>query len=298
LEFGIWELEFGSCLIVMDIAALADELTNAYATRTILPVPLSSREAGFDLATAYAIEAELTRRRRDDGHKTVGRKVGFANKAMWRVLKLDTLVWAHIYDHTVIHTVTRDPGPGARDSKSASLSLGRMVAPKIEPEIVFKLRTPVDTTNLDAAAVLSSVEWLALGFEIVDCVFADWTFQPADFVAAYGLHAALVVGEPRALTADSIPTLVEQLAQFKVRLSRNGEQVAEGSGRNSLRSPALCLGELASAISRRSPQELLAGGELVSSGTLTEAPPIAPGETWTATLEGLDLSDLTLTTTA
>ena len=55
---------------------------------------------------------------------------------------------------------------------------------------------------------------------------------------------------------------------------------------------------LASAIAKRSPEEPLAGGELVSSGTLTEASPIAPGETWTASLEGIDLSDLTLTTTA
>ena len=90
----------------------------------------------------------------------------------------------------------------------------------------------------------------------------------------------------------------EQLAQFKVSLSKNGEKVAEGSGRNSLRSPALCLGELASAIAKRSPEEALSGGELVSSGSLTEAPLIAPGETWTASLEGIDLSDLTLTTTA
>jgi len=271
---------------VVDIAALTEELTNAYATKTILPAPLSSREAGFDLAAAYAIEAELVRRRRAGGRKTVGRKVGFANKAMWRVLKLDTLVWAHMYDDTVIHA-----------GKSASLSLGRMVAPKIEPEIVFKLRAPVDTVNLDAAAILGSVEWLALAFEIVDSVFADWKFQPADFVAAFGLHAALVIGEPRPVNADNIPALVEQLAQFKVRLSRNDELVAEGSGRNSLRSPALCLGELASAIASRSPEEPLSGGELVSSGTLTEAPPIAPGETWTATLQGIDLSDLTLTMT-
>jgi 2-keto-4-pentenoate hydratase len=273
----------------VEIAALADELEKAYATKTILPVPLSSREAGFDLATAYAIGAELTRRRRVSGYKTVGRKVGFANKAMWRALKLDTLVWAYMYDHTVVY---------AGDSKPASLSLGAMVAPKIEPEIVLKLRAPIDTGNPDAAAVLASVEWLALGFEIVDSVFADWKFQPADFVAAYGLHAALIVGEPRAVTPGDIPTLVEQLAQFKVRLSRDGEAVAEGSGRNSLRSPALCLGELAAAIARRTPEEPLGGDELVSSGSLTEAPLIAPGQTWTATLEGIDLSELALTTTA
>jgi 2-oxo-3-hexenedioate decarboxylase len=68
----------------------------------------------------------------------------------------------------------------------------------------------------------------------------------------------------------AIPALVDQLAQFRVRLLKNGETVAEGAGKNSLRSPALCLGELASAISRRSGEEPLLGGELVSSGTLTE----------------------------
>ena len=140
---------------------------------------MSSREPGFDLPAAYAIEAELVRRRRAGGSTTVGRKVGFANKAMWRVLKLDTLVWAHMYDDTVIYA-----------GKSASLSLGRMVAPKIEPRSCSSFARRSTRSISDAAAILGSVEWLALGFEIVDSVFADWKFQPADFVAAFGLHAA------------------------------------------------------------------------------------------------------------
>jgi 2-oxo-3-hexenedioate decarboxylase len=270
---------------VVDVGALAQELKQAYATRRMLPVPLSSREPGFDLTAAFAIEAELTRQRRAEGHSTVGWKVGYANKALWRALKLDTLVWAHMYDDTVIHA-------GA----SASLSLGRMISPKIEPEIVFKLRSPVDVFNLDPGAVLGSVEWLALGFEIVDSVFADWKFQPADFVAAFGLHAALVVAEPRPVTIDAIPPLVEQLAQFRLRLSKNGEVIAEGAGRNSLRSPALCLGELASAIAKRPGEEPLLGGQLVSSGTLTDPHPIAPGQTWEVAVEGIDLRGLTMTT--
>jgi 2-oxo-3-hexenedioate decarboxylase len=212
----------------VSVSTLAQELKQAYATTRLLPVPLSSREARFDLATAYAIEAELARLRRAEGRATVGRKVGFANKAMWRVLKLDALVWAHMYDDTVIHA-----------GRSASLPIGRMCSPRIEPKMVFKLRTPIDVGNLDPAAILGSVEWLALGFEIVDSVFANWRFQPADFVAAYGLHAALVVGEPRQVESASIPALVEQLAHFRLRLSKNGEMVAEGAGKNSLRSPGL-----------------------------------------------------------
>ena len=278
-------MSIGHGALGIDIGAIAHEVTRAYETRQILPVPFSAREAGFDLAAAYAVEAELTRLRRANGRTTVGRKVGYANKAMWRALKLETLVWAHMYDDTVMHV-----------GGNTSLSLGRMCSPKIEPEIVFKLRSPVDATSLDPAAVLGSVEWLALGFEIVDSVFADWKFQPTDFVAAFGLHAALVVGEPRRLDGDVIQALVDELPRFPVRLLRNGELVAEGSGRNSLRSPALCLGELASAIARRPGEEPLLGGELVSTGTLTEPQPILPGETWTARVEGIELGELTLLT--
>lgn len=272
----------------LDPTALARELIAAYASGQTKTVPPSARDAGFTLDTAYAVEAEVARLRRASGRTTVGRKVGFANKALWRVLKLDTLAWAHMYDDTVRHA----------DQNVASCSLAHLCSPKIEPEIVFKMKRPLPSGALEPAEVLDAVEWLALGFEIIDCVFVDWKFQPADFVAALGLHAALAVGEPRLVEPDIIPALVDQLPQFKVRLLKDGQLVAEGSGRNSLRSPALCLGELASAIARRPAAEPLAAGELVSSGTLTDSYPIAPGEAWTAVVNGLALPDLTLRTEA
>jgi 2-oxo-3-hexenedioate decarboxylase len=268
----------------VDVRALALELMDAYATRRIVAVPPSTRDPHFDLTAAYAVEAELVRLRTASGRRTAGRKVGFANKAAWRLLGLDTLVWAHMYDDTV-HWATAD---------LASLSVEHMCSPRVEPEIVFKLSGPIPGGDAEPAVVLGSVEWLALGFEIVDCVFAGWTFQPSDFVAAFGLHAALVVGEPRPLVPEIIATVADQLPRFKARLMKDGTLVDEGSGRNSLRSPALCLRELASAIARRPGAEPLAVGELVSSGTLTESHPIAPGETWTAAVEGLDLPALTL----
>ena len=265
--------------------ALAQELAAAYARRSAVTAP-TERDPGFDLSAAYAVESELVRMRREGGHATVGRKVGYANKAMWRALKLDTLVWAHMYDDTVQYASTG----------RASLSIGRMVSPKIEPEIVFKLKKPLAESGLDATAVLDSVEWLALGFEIIDCVFPGWKFQPADFVASFGLHAALVVGEPTDVSAWEVPTLVDDLPRFAVRLLKNGDLVEEGSGKNSLRSPALCLGELAAAAARRPDTEPLAAGELISTGTLTSSVLILPGETWSVEVDGIDLSPLTLQT--
>jgi 2-oxo-3-hexenedioate decarboxylase len=196
------------------------------------------------------------------------------------VLKLQTLVWAHMYEDTVVY---------ARGGK-APLSTASMVSPRIEPEVVFKLRQA--PASADPAAVLEAVEWIALGFEFVDCPFPEWKFQPVDFVACFGLHAALVVGAPRPIEHEEIPLLVEQLGEMKVKLSKNGALVEEGFGKNALRNPAACLGELASAIAAQPGAEPLAANELVSTGTLTTLQPVSSGERWDVLAEGIELAPL------
>jgi len=276
-----------------EVEALARELLSAYEAGEMVAIPPSQRP-GFDLNTAYAVEAALKQLREAGGHRAVGRKVGYANKAMWRVLKLETLVWAHIYDNTVHYS----------DRNSAPLTLARPRSLKIEPEIVFGLKQPIMGETPDASAALASTDWLAVGFEIIDCPFPGWQFQPSDFVASFGLHAALVIGERVPVRPDGIAALVEELPRFKVRMScsnesssnesKNGEFVEEGSGRNCLRSPALCLAELSAAIVRRFPTEPLRAGEIVSSGTLTSGHRTDRGDLWTVEVEGLSLPPLTL----
>src|SRR5579864_4112694 len=264
------------------VEALAEELMSAYETGEMVTVPPSARP-DFDLDLAYAVEATLKKFREAQGHKTVGRKVGYANKAMWRVLKLETLVWAYMYEDTVHHS----------HDNFASLSIAHPRSLKIEPEIVFGLKQSVGA-GLDAAGALAATDWLALGFEIIDCPFPEWKFQPGDFVASFGLHAALVVGEKVPVHPELIPSLVDQLSRFKVRMSRNGAFVEEGSGRNALKNPASCLAELSTAIARRFPDHPLNAGEIVSSGTLTAGHATGTGDEWTADVEGISLPSLTL----
>jgi 2-keto-4-pentenoate hydratase len=263
--------------------SLAHELLSAYETGQMVPFAPSMRP-GFDLNTAYEVEAALKRLREAAGHRTVGRKVGYANKAMWRVLKLETLVWAHMYDDTVHYS----------SDNAAELTLSNSRSLKVEPEIVFGLKQPLTGEASDAAA-LASTDWLAIGFEIIDCPFPEWRFQPSDFVASFGLHAALVIGERMQVSPDLIDSLVNQLPQFKVRVSKHREFVEEGSGRNSLRSPALCLAELGAAVVRRFPNQPLSAGEIVSSGTLTAGHPAGNGDVWAVEVDGLPLPPLTLT---
>ncbi len=266
-----------------DVDALTQELLSAYQSGQTVPVPLSARP-GFDLNTAYEVEAALKRFREAAGHKSVGRKVGYANKAVWRLLKLETLVWGHMYEDTVHYA----------SNNSAALNLPHARSLKIEPEIVLGLKRTITTENLDAAAALEATDWLALGFEIIDCPFPGWQFQPSDFVASFGLHAALVVGEKIAVRPESIAQLVEDLPRFKVRMLKNGEFVEEGSGKNSLRSPALCLAELGTAVVKRFPAEPLAAGEIISTGTLTAGHLMEKGDLWTAEVTGLAVPSLTL----
>jgi len=279
-----------------EVETLARELLSAYETGEMVAIPPSARP-GFDLNTAYEVEATLKRFREAAGHRSVGRKVGYANKAMWRVLKLETLVWAHMYDDTVHYS----------DRNSTTLTIAHPRSLKIEPEIVFGLKQPIITEGaegVDAATALASVDWLAVGFEIIDCPFPEWQFQPSYFVASFGLHAALVIGERMQVRPDGIAALVDELPRFKVRIScssrscsassKNGEVVEEGSGRNSLRSPALCLAELSAAIARRFPTQPLSAGEIVSSGTLTAGHLTDRGDLWTVEVEGLSLPPLTL----
>src|SRR5688572_3702406 len=116
--------------IVLDPTALARELFDARQAGQPVAVAPSARGDGFDLTAAYAVEAELTRMRQQAGHVTAGRKVGYANKAMWRVLKLQTLVWANMYDDTVTYA----------NGGAASLAIAGLRAPRIEPEVVVKLK--------------------------------------------------------------------------------------------------------------------------------------------------------------
>src|SRR5271155_5442975 len=112
-----------------DVETLARELLSAREAGQMVAVPPSARP-GFDLNTAYEVEARLKQFREGRGHRAVGCKVGYANKAMWRMLKLETLVWAHMYDDTVHYA----------EGNSATLTVVHPRSLKIEPEIVFGLK--------------------------------------------------------------------------------------------------------------------------------------------------------------
>ncbi len=169
--------------------------------------------------------------------------------------------------------------------------------PRIEPEVVFKLKAPVPLTD-DPLALLAAVEWIAPGFEIVQSHFPDWKFTAADCTAAFGLHGALVVGAPVAVDDANRAQLAAALPIFAVTLSRGDQVIDRGVGANVLDSPALALAHLARLLAEQPQAPKLAAGEIVTTGTITDAWPVAPGETWSSDYGMLGLDGLTLRFTA
>jgi 2-oxo-3-hexenedioate decarboxylase len=125
--------------------------------------------------------------------------------------------------------------------------------------------------------------------------FPDWKFAAADCTAAFGLHGALVIGAPLAVTDRNRAVLAAALPDFTLTLRRAGAMIDTGIGANVLDSPALALVHLARVLARQPQFPALAAGEIVTTGTVTDAWPVAPGETWTSDYGALGLPGVTLT---
>ena len=240
----------------------------------------SARYQDFSLEEAYRITALVRRMREERGECAVGRKIGFTNRTIWEEYDVHAPIWGPVYDRTVFDLSTL----------GGSFSLQGFAEPRIEPEIVFGLaRAP--QPGMDEAALLGAIEWVAHGFEIVQSIFPEWRFSPADTVAAFGLHGALLIG-PRVAVAPRREEWLHQLATFTVDLERDGAAMDRGQAANVLDGPVSALRHLVELLARDPVNPPLAAGEIVTTGTLTRAFPVRAGETWSTKLNGVLLDGI------
>ncbi len=109
-----------------------------------------------------------------------------------------------------------------------------------------------------------------------------------------GLHGGYVFGPRVAIERGSERDLADRLSNFRLSLYQDGGQVADGGGDLVLGSPLNALAHLIDVLASLPDHPPLAAGELITTGTLTAAMPVVPGQTWSTRLEGLDLPSLTL----
>lgn len=269
----------------LDVEATATQLLAAWNDGAFVE-PMSAADPDIDMATAYEVLGSIARRRRALGWRAVGRKIGFTNTTIWPLYGVDAPMWAHMWDRTM------QSASGGR----ATLSLDGLVQPRIEPEVVLRLRGALPPTE-DPAVALGAVDAIAAGFEIVQCHFPEWKFTLPDCTAAFALHAAVVVGAWVPIREEQRSALVDELTGFEATLRRDGDIVDRGAGANVLGGPAHALAHLARVVDGQPEFEPLAAGEIITTGTVTNAWPVTVGETWTCDYGDLGLPPVELTFT-
>ena len=257
-------------------AAIAEEALAALGSGKQI-APFSQRYAGLELRTAYDVTAAVCKRRAERGERAIGRKIGFTNRTIWDEYNVHEPIWGYVYD-TSVHDL----------EGIEVFNLTGLAEPRIEPEIIFGLAA-APSPGMSQDQLLGCVDWVAHGFEIVQSIFPDWKFRLTDTVAAYGLHGALLIGPKHRAVGDA-----QVLAEFEIDLFRDEQFMDHGQAKNVLGGPLHALQHLVEVLAKDESNPPLAAGEIVTTGTLTRAFPIRPGERWSTRLSEIALDGVSL----
>ena len=237
-----------------------------------LPWPAPGGSGFADLPSAYQTALAVRALRLARGEVPRGYKVGFTNRTIWPRYNVFAPIWGTVWNTSL----TLCDGAGR-------FSLARTCQPRIEPEAVFGFKaTPRPDASLQD--LFDALDWVAAGFEIVQSHLPDWKFNAAQAVADGGLHAHLLIGPrmPVAALAQNAEQLHHLLAGARMRLHRNGTLVEEGAGAHVLDSPLRALLHFCEALRACPGTADLVAGDVVTTGTWTDAWPVAAGESWSA----------------
>jgi 2-keto-4-pentenoate hydratase len=209
-----------------------------------------------DIAAAYAVQQELTRRRLAGGAVVVGRKIGLTSPAVQRQLGVDQPDFGVLLADMDVSAEPEVPS-------------GRLLQPKAEAEIAFVLEDDLADGDLTPARVRAAVDYAVAALEIVDSRIADWDISLTDTIADNASSGLFVLAEHRLTLNEFEPR------ETSMRLYADDVLVSEGSG-------AACLGDPLNALAwlartAREFGEPLRAGQVVLSGALGPMVPTPPG---------------------
>lgn len=247
------------------IAAAVERLREASATGT--PVaPVRDLIGRDDVATAYAVQRQLSAERIEGGATVVGRKIGLTSKAVQQQLGVDQPDFGVLFDDMSY-------------AEGSTVPAAAILQPRVEAEIAFVLKDDLAEGDLDADQVRAAIDYAVAAIEICGSRVAGWDISFGDTVADNASAGGYVLGTEQVPLGDFDPVAAQ------MTMTIDGETVSTGSG-------AACLGDPVNAVVwlARQARELgdpLRAGQVILSGALGPMRPVTPGAAVTATVSGL-----------
>jgi len=262
----------------------AQALLAAYDAARLLPL-ITAGEPGFVLGDAFGVADRIRSLRLARGERTLGYKIGFTNRSIWDRYGVHAPIWGPIWNTTVEFV----------EAGEASVSLAPFVQPRLEPEIMLGFaREP--RAGMSEAELAGTIDWVAHGFEIVHTHFADWRFLAADCFADFALHGRLFVGKK--VPIGEFTDAPRELAGLHVALHRDDRLIDEGDATVVLDGPLSALRTWVDAMAAQPQRWPIRAGDIVTTGTITDAAPMLPGQRFHTHLSDARLPGMTLRTEA
>lgn len=247
------------------IAAAAAALQRVWATGQTCP-PVRNLLPPNDVAAAYAVQQEGTRRRLAEGRRVVGRKIGLTSRVVQKQLGVDQPDYGMLFDDMDVPL-------------GSPVDCRRLHQPKVEAEVAFILGRDLDDTRLTSADVLAAVDYAVAAIEIVGSRIANWDIQLVDTIADNASSGMYVLGhELRQLTDCDV-------VHASMRMTRGEEIVSTGAGTACMGSPLSAVLWLAKTAARLG--QPLRSGDVVLSGALGPMVAVKPGDAFEACIDGL-----------
>ncbi len=211
----------------------------------------------MDWDDAYAIQAEIRRRKEARGQHTVGLKCGLTSFAKMKQMGVATPVFGFVSDY-----MSRPDG--------GEIQTSELIHPKVEAEICIVTKAPLKGPGCHVGAVLAATDFVVPAVEIIDSRYRDFKFDLKSVIADNTSASRFVVGG-RMRSVDEL-----DLRTLGVVLEKNGKIVAMAAGAAVVGHPLNAVAMLANHLGARG--EEIPAGSFIMTGGVTEAIAVEAGD--------------------